>query len=96
LLLAVLRAVVELWLQAANNMRIGDLNILHSRIVCWSLFVMFSVLTAGWGFVSVAETKPLTDNELTVLRIIVVLFGLQAVWFFILAMRAGKSRKTTF
>jgi hypothetical protein len=53
---------------------------------------MFSVLTVAWGFVCIAATKPFTETELLILRIAVAVFGLLAVRFFILAIRARKKK----
>jgi integral membrane sensor domain MASE1 len=68
------------------------LEVWRSQIVCWSLFVMFSILAVAWGFVSIEATKPFTQTELFVLRVLVAIFGLLAIWFFILAIRTGRKK----
>jgi len=68
------------------------LKVWQSRVICWSLFVMFSVMAAAWGFVSIEATKPFTETELLDLRVAIVVFGLLAIWFFILAVRARKKK----
>jgi hypothetical protein len=66
------------------------LEVWKSQVICWSLFLMFSVLAAAWGFVSIEATKPFTETELLVLRVFVAVCGLLAIGFFGLAVRARK------
>ena len=69
------------------------LTVLRSRVVSWCLFVMFSVLTVAWGFMSVVlYPKPFTEFEVMVLRAIAVAFGAFAIWSLIVAVRAKKKR----
>jgi hypothetical protein len=53
---------------------------------------MFLLLTAGWGLIIIGASKGMGDTEILLLKIIVSLFGLQAIWFFILAVRLGRNR----
>lgn len=73
-------------------MRLGNFSILQSRAVCWSLCAMFLVLAAAWGLIAVCATKGQSDTEILLLRIVVALFGLLAIWFLILAVRLGKHK----
>jgi hypothetical protein len=69
------------------------LTVWRSRIIAWCLFVMFSILTVAWGFMSVVlYPKPFTEFEVMVLRAIAAAFCAFAIWSLIVAVRAGKKR----
>ena len=69
------------------------LTIWRSRIIAWCLFVMFSILTVAWGFMSVVlYPKPFTEFEVMVLRVIAAAFCAFAIWSLLVAIRPRKKR----
>jgi len=73
-------------------MRITDFKIFQSQVICWCLFVMFSVLAVAWGYVCVIPPKVLTNAGRLILGVIVLAFALHAILFLALAVRARKKR----
>jgi uncharacterized membrane protein YozB (DUF420 family) len=69
------------------------LKVWRSRIIAWSLFVMFSILAVAWGFMSVVSyRKPFTKFEVMVLWVIAAIFSAFAIWSLVVAVRANKKR----
>ena len=69
-------------------MRVGNFKLWRSQIVCWSLFVLFSVFAAVWFYVGREPTKSYTEPQRLALLVAGAVSAFVAVLFFILAWRA--------
>jgi hypothetical protein len=70
-------------------MKTGALKVWHSSVICWSICVLFGVLSILWQVVTV---KPYPDMERDYF-IGTIAFGIGTLLFFGLALRARRRNR---